>query len=133
MSVLELKFGSLSSGFQFQFRFSSKMKKILSTFVSVIILIIAGCTEKFTPDIDEVQYIPVVEGLITDQPEVYTIRLYWSIPIGESKFIPLGRCDVEVHDDRGIFTGSLKPQLQESISRIQQHFRGWSDVNTNSA
>ena len=67
------------------------MKKVLSSIFLIIILITAGCVEKFTPDIDEVQYFPVVEGLITNQPEVYTIRLYWSIPVGETKIIPLGR------------------------------------------
>jgi hypothetical protein len=115
------------------------MKKILSSFVSIIILITAGCAEKFTPDIDDVQYIPVVEGLITNQPEVYTIRLYWSIPVGETKIIPLGRCDVKVHDDHGHiykFTETSTPGTYVSDSTTFQGVVGRKytlRINTNNA
>lgn len=115
------------------------MKKILSSFVLIIILIIAGCVETFIPDLDEVQYVPVVEGLITNEPEVYTIRLYWSIPVGETKTIPLGRCDVEVHDDLGHiyrFTETSTPGTYVSDSTTFQGVVGRKyklRINTNNA
>lgn len=108
---------------RFQFRIESRMKKVFSSIALIIILFFAGCVEKFTPEIDEVQYSPVVEGLITDQPEVYTIRLYWSIPVGERKIIPMGRCAVEVHDDQGHiykFTETLTPGTYVSDSTTFQ-------------
>ncbi len=77
------------------------MKIISFASVLIIPLIIAGCVEKFTPSTVETPFYLVVDGLITNQPEVYTIRLSWSIPLGINTTVPLGGCDVTVHDDLG--------------------------------
>ncbi len=77
------------------------MKVFLVALILIIILIIAGCIEKFTPEIQGSKFLLVVNGLITDQPEVNTVRLYWSIPPGEKISVPLAGCDVSVHDDLG--------------------------------
>jgi hypothetical protein len=77
------------------------MKRFLFGLVFIILLIIAGCIEKFTPEIHGSQYLPVVNGLITNQPEVYTIRLYWSKPVLEKTIVPMSGCTVTVHDDLG--------------------------------
>jgi hypothetical protein len=77
------------------------MKIISYRSVLIIPLIIAGCIEKFTPSTVESKFYLVVDGLITNQPEVYTIKLSWSIPLGINTTVPLGGCDVTVHDDLG--------------------------------
>src|SRR5512136_3002611 len=77
------------------------MKAFLAALILINILIIAGCIEKFTPEIQGTNYLLVVNGLITDQPEVYTVKLAWSIPLGEKISVPLAGCDVSVHDDLG--------------------------------
>ncbi len=72
-----------------------------SILVLIISLMIAGCVEKFTPEIHEPQYRIVVNGLITNQPEVYTVRLSWTIPFGGKTSFPMAGCNVTVHDDLG--------------------------------
>jgi hypothetical protein len=88
------------------------MKVLLSGLVLIIPLIIEGCVEKFTPEIHGTQYLPVVDGLITNQPEIYTVRLFWSIPIWEKTSVIMAGCNVTVHDDLGHvyqFTESSTP------------------------
>ena len=77
------------------------MKIISYASVLIILLTIAGCIEKFTPSTVETQFNLVVDGLITNQPEVYKVRLSWSIPLGINTTVPLGGCDITVHDDLG--------------------------------
>lgn len=68
----------------------------------LIILITSGCITKFTPEIDENQNLVVVEGLITDQPEVYRIKLSRSLPLGTKPTPrPLKGCTVTVSDNLG--------------------------------
>jgi hypothetical protein len=69
--------------------------------VIIVFLITEGCIEKFTPVLETNQYYIIINGLITNQPEVYTIKLAWSITPGENTSVPLTGCDVAVHDDLG--------------------------------
>jgi hypothetical protein len=88
------------------------MKAILSALVFTVFLIIAGCVEKFTPNLHTTQYYLVVNGLITNQPEVYTVKLSWSVTPGETTSVPVTGCDVTVYDDLGHvyqFTESSTP------------------------
>ena len=63
---------------------------------------ITGCITQFYPETNESSDILVVEGLITDQYEPYTITLTNSIPLGESQnAVPLTGCSVSVTDDLG--------------------------------
>jgi hypothetical protein len=77
------------------------MKTYISALVLTIFLITAGCIEKFTPNLHTTQYYLVASGLITDQPEVYTVKLFWSITPGEEASVPITGCDVSVYDDLG--------------------------------
>jgi hypothetical protein len=88
------------------------MKIILTALVFTIFLFIAGCVEKFTPNIHTPRYYLIVNGLITNQPEVYTVNLFWSITPGEKTSVPVTGCDVTVYDDLGRvyqFTESSTP------------------------
>jgi hypothetical protein len=93
------------------------MKVIPYGLVLIIPLIIAGCVEKFTPEIHETQYLIVVNGSITNLPEVYTVRLSWSIPFGGKTSFPMAGCNVTVHDDLGHiyqFSESSTPGIYHS-------------------
>jgi|WetSurMetagenome_2_1015567.scaffolds.fasta_scaffold04031_6 hypothetical protein len=77
------------------------MKVFFSSLVIVLCLIAAGCVEKFTPDLHTTRYYLVVNGLITDQPEICKVKLFWSITPGEIESVPVSGCDVAVYDDLG--------------------------------
>jgi hypothetical protein len=65
-------------------------------------LLMSGCITPFIPETEEPQSLIVIEGLITDQPEVNTIKLSRSIPLGlKTKITPLTKCTVWITDDMG--------------------------------
>jgi len=69
---------------------------------TLFLLLVAGCITPFVPEVDETEELLVVQGLITDQPEVYTIRLSRSQPLGyvvTEK--PVKGCTVLIEDDLG--------------------------------
>ena len=94
------------------------MKQLLFIVIVFFQLIINGCVTKFLPEIKDDQRLLVVEGLITDQPEVYSVKLSWSIPVGsEQKVRPISGWNVEVHDDLGnIYQYTESPDTGTYIS-----------------
>lgn len=103
------------------------MRVTFSPLVLIIPLIIAGCVEKFTSEIHGTRYRMVVEGLITDQPEVYTVKLSWTTPLGERISEPMSGCDVTVRDDLGNvyhFTESSPPGIYNSDKAAFQGVAG---------
>jgi hypothetical protein len=67
-------------------------------------LSVAGCITQFVPETDEDKDILVVEGMITDQPETYTVKLSKSMPLGKKATLrPLKGCTVSVSLDRGSY------------------------------
>jgi hypothetical protein len=78
------------------------MKIIFKIFLFTLLLLITGCVTQFFPETTEDKDILVVEGLITDQPGVNTIKLSTSMPLGNSSSKkPLSGCFVTVSDDLG--------------------------------
>lgn len=78
------------------------MKSISYIIASLFFLIISGCITQFVPETDEDQNLVVVEGLITDQPDVNTIKLSRSLPLGKKIILrPLRGCSVSITDDQG--------------------------------
>ena len=70
--------------------------------ISFILLIISGCITPFLPETDEDPNLVVVEGLITDQPEVNMVKLSRSMPLGKTATLrPLKGCIVSITDDLG--------------------------------
>jgi len=68
----------------------------------LIFLFFNSCITQFTPQTNEDKQLLVVEGLITDQPVVNTIKLSKSIPLGtKSTANPLSGCIVSISDDLG--------------------------------
>lgn len=65
-------------------------------------LVISGCITQFVPEIDEDPNLLVVEGLITNQPGAYTIKLSRSMPLGKKITLkPLKGCTVTIADNMG--------------------------------
>ena len=60
-------------------------------------LLLSRCITQFVPETDEDQELIVVEGLITDQPEVYKVKVSLSMPLGKKSVIkPLRGCNVYI-------------------------------------
>ena len=89
-----------------------------------LLLPLAGCITKFIPETDETQELIVVEGLVTDQEGVNTIKLSKSQPLGKRAVaLPLKGCTVFINDDKG-----NNNQLHETVSgtytTVEGQFRG---------
>ena len=68
----------------------------------ILILGLTNCVTPFIPEITEQKKLLVVQGLITDQAEPYTIKLSESLPFGQAtEIVPVGNCSVTVSDDLG--------------------------------
>ncbi len=73
-----------------------------SAFLFLNMLLLSACVSEFIPQIDEEEELLVVEGIITDQPGINTIKLSKSLPLGKkSDARPLGGCTVKISDDLG--------------------------------
>jgi hypothetical protein len=78
------------------------MKYLKLIILFFIILTLSGCITQFIPETDEDQDLLVVEGLITDQPEVNTVKVSRSIPLGlKNTAKPVKGCIVTIIDDSG--------------------------------
>jgi hypothetical protein len=78
------------------------MKSISYISALLFFLVISGCITQFVPETDEDQNLLVVEGLITDKPEVNKIKLSRSMPLGKKTTLkPLKGCTVSITDDQG--------------------------------
>jgi hypothetical protein len=79
------------------------MKYIKHIIIFPAILLISSCITQFIPDAAEEKELLVVEGLITDQPEINTIKLSLSRPLGKKNIPrPLAGCIVSVVEDQKI-------------------------------
>jgi hypothetical protein len=84
----------------------------------------AGCTIQFNPEIDENKEWLVVEGMITDQNRVNTIKLSRSLLLGKPLVRkPVRGAVVTITDENGEFT-TLKESLPGSYSTDSAKFRG---------
>jgi len=78
------------------------MKQKKNIFLLLFLLIFTGCITQFIPETDEDKDLLVVEGLITDQPGINTIKISKSLPLGsKTASKPLKGCIVTISDDTG--------------------------------
>ncbi|NLJ42192.1 MAG: DUF4249 domain-containing protein [Bacteroidales bacterium] len=78
------------------------MNPIKNIIILLLTISFTGCITQFVPETDEDKDILVVEGMITDQPETYTVKLSKSMPLGKKAALkPLKGCSVSVSDDKG--------------------------------
>ncbi len=79
------------------------MKPIKAIILFSILLLINSCITKFIPETDENKELLVVEGLITDQRGINTVKLSKSLPLGRKNVAkPLKGCIVYITEDPGI-------------------------------
>jgi hypothetical protein len=75
------------------------MKRIIKI---LLFAFLTGCVTQFVPETEEVKELLVVEGLITDQPGINTVKLSRSLPFGKkSEAKPLSGCIVSITNDSG--------------------------------
>ena len=74
-----------------------KIKYILP----LLLLPLAMCEEPFMPGKKEYDRALVVEGMITNQPGPYTIRLSQTTPLGTDSISPLTGCNVALEEKAG--------------------------------
>jgi hypothetical protein len=87
-----------------------------------VILIISGCKELYYPDIDSVPNIMSVEGMITNQPGPYNIRLSHTFVYSEEMTaLPVDDAIVFVTDDNGTTFNFIQaePGLYQSPENMQ--------------
>jgi hypothetical protein len=76
------------------------MNSIRYILFSVIWLLSGSCVTQFIPETDERQEILVVEGLITDQPGINTVKLTKSRPLADKRpAYPYRGCTLTITDD----------------------------------
>jgi hypothetical protein len=74
--------------------------KISNIIILAFSMFLTGCITPFIPETEESQSLIVIEGMITDQPEVNTIKISKSTPLGiKPKTTALGKCTVWITDD----------------------------------
>lgn len=113
------------------------MGRISSLYIIFLLFGLSSCITQFIPETDENTEMLVVEGLITDQPEVYRIKLTRSLPLGErNQSVNLHGCTVWVTDDIGKVSyfredidGTYVSSPSEFIGRIGRKYK--LHVNTN--
>ena len=105
--------------------FKQDMKAIYKILLfSLLLLIINSCITQFFPETNDDKNILVVEGLITDQPEINTIKLSTSMPLGDSKAKkPLSGCYVVMYQTIWEIATYFMKAVPEYTSQILQYFR----------
>jgi hypothetical protein len=77
-----------------------KILKYIPAFI--LIIAITGCVKEFLPETEQNPELYVVEGLITDQPGIHSIKISKSIPLGsEAEADPVRQCNVWITDNLG--------------------------------
>jgi hypothetical protein len=78
------------------------IKHVLKSILLLFILLINSCIVQFIPETDEDKELLVVEGIITDQPVAYVVKISRSLPLGRKNIAkPVKGCIVSVTDDLG--------------------------------
>ena len=100
------------------------MKIIKQIILYSFLLLLNNCIVQFIPETDEEKELLVVEGLITDQPEAYSVKLSKSLPLGRKNVAkPLKGCIVKISDDIGN-TYSLKETVAGTYVTDPTKFQG---------
>jgi len=108
-----------------------RSEKIVILFIALLFL--NNCITQFIPETDENQDLLVVEGLLTDRPEVNSVKISKSLPLGKkSKPVPVKGCIVSITDDSGN-TYKLKEKEPGTYITDAAVFRGvigrWYTLN----
>ena len=76
------------------------MKTVLP--ITAIGLLTFACVEEYWPDLGtKYDRVLVVDGLVTDQPGPYTVKLSFSSTVDNAEYIPASGYQVQIFDDAG--------------------------------
>jgi hypothetical protein len=107
-----------------------------------LLIFLTGCITQFVPETEEEKELLVVEGLITDQPGINTVKLSKSVPFGKkSEAKPISGCVVSISDNEGnrywLTENSPGTYITDSVSFIGRvgvtytlHISAQNDVNS---
>lgn len=100
------------------------MRRLLYIPLLALLFFSGGCVKQFQPEISEKEDLLVVEGLITDQPDIFTIRLSKAKPLWrKSQAVPVTKSTVWITDDLGS-SYTLKELKAGEYVTDSTHFRG---------
>lgn len=100
--------------------------------IALLIFIFFGCVERFDPDIDETEERQlVIEGMITDQLESYTVIISRTRNVSEANAsILVAGADVSIEDDQGnsiklteVSLGTYSSNNGEMVGQIGKSYR----------
>lgn len=80
------------------------MRNPKTSFIILLCLIfisIHSCKEKYWPELDKYEDILVVDGMITNEPGPYTIKLSLSAPLDSAVIFPFPNCQLVISDNIG--------------------------------
>jgi hypothetical protein len=100
------------------------MKPRITLIIFCLFFLTVSCITKFTPNVTEKSSLVVVDGMITDAREIYTIKLSYSLPLNEQSTLkPITGAGVRVTDDIGnsYYMAETSPGSYSSDSSV---FRG---------
>ncbi len=67
----------------------------------VLLLLVSGCIDPFTPEVENAPEMVVISGRITDQEGYHEIEVSKSSSYNSPQYNPLGKCSVTIADDKG--------------------------------
>ncbi len=70
-------------------------------FVMLIPIFLLACVDEYWPNVDRYEQLMVVDGMITDEPGPYEVKLSLTAPANDPSYIPLSGCFVSIVDDLG--------------------------------
>jgi hypothetical protein len=102
------------------------MKTLQRILILLILVNTDSCIIDYVPKIGDYEEVLVVEGLITDQPGINTIRISKSLPLWKKLSpLPLTGCIVSISDDLGqIYSLKEKPFSYGIYNTDPASFRG---------
>ncbi len=77
------------------------MDKYLQFVLCITSIIYTGCKQAYFPKLDEAQKMLVVDGLLTDESNIITVRLSNAVPFRDQAFLPEQKAILIVSDDLG--------------------------------
>ncbi|MCK5839897.1 MAG: DUF4249 domain-containing protein [Bacteroidales bacterium] len=70
--------------------------------IGILQFVVSACVEEYWPELDEkYENMLVVDGMITNKPGPYIVKLSFSTTVNEPAHIPLSNCEVMIMDDQG--------------------------------
>jgi|AntRauTorckE6833_2_1112554.scaffolds.fasta_scaffold00102_35 hypothetical protein len=82
-----------------------------ATILILPVIFSLGCREEFMPKVEKYDNLLVVDGMITNEPGPYTIKLSRSSPAKKPDVHPFTGCDVQLHEKS---SGNSEPFSEEA-------------------